>query len=112
MILVNLSDTWPKVKAKEMTAKDATRYAWPEVKPENITTYGDTILGVYKNSVVTVYDIMPEQHTYLPNGRVVFEVTDSPKWGHLIGTPSPLRWKQGQQRPVQFMPTEYMQKLS
>ncbi len=106
MILVKLAETWPEVKDDQDARKNATRSAWLGIKPEDIGKYGDTILGVYKNNVVTAYDILPDKHTYLENGRVVFEVTDSHEWEHLIGEPSPLRWVQGQQRPVQFIPTE------
>jgi len=108
MILVNMPQTWPAVKAGTMTADQATLAAWP-IKQDIVDEdgrVGDVILGIYKNEVVSAYDITG--HDYTSDDRVVFKGTPSTEWDYLIGGRSPLPWVSGQQWPVQHLPTKTM----
>lgn len=108
MILVNLAQTWPKVLSGEDNPKRATLGGWAHVSDEALDTYGDVALGIYKNEVVSAFDITGWQFLEeegLPR-RVEFLGRGSKEWHHLIGQPNPgQRWKQGQSRPVQYLDT-------
>jgi hypothetical protein len=39
-------------------------------------------------------------------GRLSFVLTPSERYGHLVGTASPVTWKQGQSNPVAYVPTK------
>lgn len=49
--------------------------------------YGDGVLGIYKNEVVSAFDVT--DWTRGSDGRVTFTGSPSVKFGHLIGTPNP-----------------------
>jgi hypothetical protein len=104
MILVHLAATWPAVLAGRDTAERATLGAWAQVTDDALAVYGDAVLGIYQNEVVSAFEIEGWEHN--EDGRVVFEGTESDRFEHLIGTPSPGRpWVRGQARPVQYLDT-------
>ena len=104
MILVNLSRTWPDVMAGKDEAARATLEDWAGIKDEALDAFGDAVLGIYRNQVVTAYDITCWKR--LANGRVRFTGMESKKWTYLIGTANPGEpWTRGQARPVKYLDT-------
>jgi len=104
MFLVNLAKTWPLVLDGKADAADVTRGAWAQIKDADLEDHADAIFGIYKNEVVTAFDI--DDRTRDEHNRVTFVVHPSQKWAHLIGTTNPGKpWVQGQARPVQVLPT-------
>jgi hypothetical protein len=107
MFLVNLSKTWPQVRAGAKDPAEATLGDWPGIKEDDLETHADAILGIFKNVVVTAYDI--EGQPQRKGGRVRFIGRPSRKWAHLVGTPNPGRpWVQGYGRPVQVLDTRVL----
>lgn len=105
MILVNLSQSWPSVLEGKANAADVTLGAWAQIKDADLDAHADSILGVYKNEVVTAFDIA-RWHRDRKNDRVTFVGRPSQTWAHLIGTPNPgKQWVQGMARPIQILPT-------
>jgi hypothetical protein len=101
MILVNLSRTWPKVASDEDAAR-ATLGDWHGISDRAIDENGDAILGIFRDMVVTAYDITGSERR--PDSRVRFSGVPSKRWAHLIGAPSPASaWMQGQARPVKYL---------
>ena len=108
MILVNLTKSWPQVLAGGRTAADVTLGAWAKVSDAAIDQYGDAIVGIHKNAVVTAFDI--DGYTRGEGDRVTFTGHESTRWAHLVGTPNPGRpWTRGMARPVQYLDTDAYQ---
>src|SRR5438874_8432397 len=104
MFIVNLAQTWPSVLAGKANAADVTLGSWAQIKDADLEAHADAILGIFKNEVVTAFDI--DDWTRGTDKRVTFAGQPSQKWAQLIGTPNPGRpWVQGQARPVQVLPT-------
>lgn len=104
MILVHLPATWPDVLAGRDTPERATLEAWAQITDDALAAYGDAILGIYQNEVVTAFEI--DDWNRNEDGRVVFSGHPSDRFGYLIGTPNPGRpWVRGQARPVQYLDT-------
>ncbi len=108
MILVNIPQTWPAVLAGKASAADVTLGSWAQIKDADLDANADVILGIYKNQVVTAFDI--EKWTRgEDDNRVTFVGQPSQKWARLIGTPNPGRpWVKGAARPVQVLPTAFL----
>jgi hypothetical protein len=107
MILVHLATTWQDVLAGTDTAERATLEAWAQITDDALATYGDAILGIYQNEVVTAFEIDGWDRN--ADGRVVFSGTPSDRYEYLIGTPNPGRpWVRGQARPVQYLDTDVL----
>ncbi len=70
MIVVNLSRTWPAVLAGKIDAAAPTLVRWAQIKDADLETQADVILGIYKNQVVTAFDI--EGWTRGEDTRVTF----------------------------------------
>src|SRR5947209_18379225 len=87
-IAVNLSRSWPKVQAGEEDAQERTLGSWAQITNKDLEAHADVILGVYRNEVVTAYDIESWTRDET-NGRVTFKGKPSEKWAHLIHTPNP-----------------------
>lgn len=107
MILVHLSQTWPLVLDGKLTPADATLGNWFGINDAAIAEYGDGLLGIYDNKVVTAFDITPGSAVRDAEGRVTFQGGPSQTWAHLIGTPSPGKpWGvRGMARPIQYLHT-------
>ncbi len=103
MILVHLPQSWPLVLAGELTAAEATLGDWAGISDEAIATFGDAVVGIYNNTVVTAFDTTGWKRT--DEGRVRFAGTDSHEWAHLVFTPNPGKpWGvRGMARPVQYL---------
>lgn len=103
LIIVHLNKTWPYVPSR-MTPEDAAFGVWP-IAEENLTRYGDVLLGVYDNTVVAAYDITG--YARGEDKKVTFDGKPSVAWGHLKGQPTPAKpWgAQGDAWPVRFIDT-------
>jgi hypothetical protein len=104
---IHLSKSWPDVLRRIRSAADVTLGDWALVADRAIEHYGDVIVGVYDNEIVTTFDI--DQHnpfTRGEDGRVRFNGTPSSEWGHLVGETSPVTWVRGQARPVRYLDTQ------
>lgn len=105
MIVVNLAASWPRVTAGELSPADATLKSW-KVDEARLERYADTILGVYRNQVVTAYDITSWSADPDEPGRIVFAGEESTRWAQLIGRPNPgAPWVRGQVWPVKYLDT-------
>jgi hypothetical protein len=103
MILVNLSQSWPLVLEGKANAADVTLGRWAQLRDSDLEAHADAILGIYKNEVVTAFDIEDWRRE---GDRVTFIGHPSQIWAHLIRTSNPGKhWKQGMARPVQILPT-------
>ncbi len=107
MIIVNLNSSWPKVLAGDADPVRKTTGSWARISDRSLEEHADVLLGVYKNVVVTAYDITgwtrdPEDK------RVRFEVSGpSVEFADLIGQPVPgAPWVRGAARPVKVLATE------
>jgi hypothetical protein len=105
MIVVNLKRSFPMVQLGTADLGKVTLGAWAGVNDEALDRFGDVILGVFQEKVVSAYDITG--HSRDESGRIIFEGNESEEWGHLIGQDSPVpAWKRGQARPVRYIDTE------
>lgn len=116
MIVVSVAKTWPLVLSGRATAEAATQGAWP-VRPaefEDLDEYADVLAGVFRERVVSVYDITAwrwetsaeraaalRQGLSRQNPRIVFNINGSPAWAGLIGSANPGR--PFTQWPVQYV---------
>ena len=78
MIVVNINRSYGQVLSGDLELKDATRGEWAGMTDMAISHYGDVLIGVWRDRVVSAYDITG--HTRVDGGvRVVFEVEVSPR---------------------------------
>lgn len=111
MILVHLAYSWPAVARGEADAADVTLGNWAGIADDKLDSYADAVLGIYKNEVVTAFDITGWNRLTEGTdvGRIAFTGTPSLRWWHLIGTPNPgTPWKKGMARPVQYLDTRVL----
>lgn len=106
MIVVNVNRSYSRVLEGEITLQEATEGDWYGVNDAAVAQYGDVLVGVWNNRVVSVYDIVG--HVRVEEGlRVRFQVKDSAEFGYLVGQPSPVgSWKAGQARPIMYADTD------
>ncbi|SOE32588.1 hypothetical protein [Streptomyces sp. OK228] len=106
MILVHVSNTWPQVLEGQLDSEDATLGSWFNISDAAMDEYGDVVLGIYENTVVSAFDVTGQPHRD-DEGRVTFPGRPSTKWSHLIGTPNPGKpWGvRGMARPIQYLHT-------
>lgn len=101
MIVVNLRKSYREVLRGQMDMEDATLGWWAGVTDEAIKRYGDTVIGVYNDLVVSAYDVTG--HKRDGDGRVWFDGEESEEFRSLIGRKSPVKpWVRGQARPIQY----------
>ncbi|MGW5301710.1 DUF6508 domain-containing protein [Rhodococcus aetherivorans] len=111
MILVHLASSWPATPAVVCGEKDAAEVTlgnWAGIADDKLDTYADTIVGIYRNEVVTAFDITGWRRLAdgADAGRIAFTGRPSTRWTHLIGTPNPGRtWTKGMARPIQYLDT-------
>lgn len=106
MILVNLANSWPRVAAGKADAAEITLGNWAQISDDSLATYADAVLGIYKNRIVTAFDVTGWQRITegVDKGRVSFTGQPSEQWTHLIGTENPgTPWTAGMARPVQYL---------
>ncbi|MGW2542943.1 hypothetical protein ACWC5I_19245 [Kitasatospora sp. NPDC001574] len=79
---------------------------WFNISDSSLAEYGDTVLGIFENTVVSAFDVTGQPHRD-NEGRVTFPGTPSATWCHLIGTPNPGKpWGvRGMARPIQYLDT-------
>jgi hypothetical protein len=105
VIVVNVNQTWPLVKAGTMNQDVAVLGVWP-IAADKLAAYGDVLLAAFDNVVVAAYDIV--DHERDPDTKkVTFEARKSEAWGHLVGQPNPGKhWgQQGDAWPVRYVDT-------
>lgn len=104
MIAVNLRKSYREVVAEQKDMEDATLGWWAGVTDEAIERYGDVVIGVYNEQVVSAYDVTAHERD--GDGRVRFDGDDSKEFAALIGKKSPVKaWVRGQARPIQYIDT-------
>ena len=106
MILVNVKATWRHVLAGRLSAAESTLGRWYRVPDARIEQYGDAIAGVFRGRIVSVFDI--EDYTREDDERVTFVGSNSARWAHLVGTPTPDPWLPGLGRPVKYLDTDLL----
>lgn len=105
MIVVNLSKSYKEVLSGHRDMDDATLGWWAGVTDEAATRYGDVVVGVFKDQVVSVYDA--EGFERDEEGRVFFDGRESSEFAPMIGKRSPVKpWVRGQARPIQYIDTD------
>ena len=75
MIVVNLRKSYREVLAGLRDMEDATLGWWAGVTDEAVERYGDVVVGVYNDQVVSVYDV--KSHERQEDGRVYFDAEES-----------------------------------
>lgn len=105
MIAVNLRKSYREVVAGQKDMEDATLGWWAGVTDEAIERYGDVVIGVYNEQVVSAYDVTAHERDGA--SRVWFDGDDSDEFAALIGKKSPVKpWVRGQARPIQYIETD------
>ena len=105
MILVQVEKTWLQVLTGTITADEAILGEWAGIAPHNIQQYGDVLVGLYRNTIVGVYDIDHAKTEYV-QGKVKFAGAPSTAWAHVVGKHNPGRpWMQGSGDLVQYLNT-------
>ncbi len=105
MIVVNLRKSYREVLSGHLDMDDATLGWWAGVTDEAAARYGDVVLGVFKEQVVSAFDTVGYQRD--AEGRVFFDGEESSEFGAMIGKPSPVKpWVRGQARPIQYIDTD------
>ena len=105
MIVVNLRKSYREVLAGLRDMEDATLGWWAGVTDEAIERYGDVVVGVYNDQVVSVYDV--KTHERQEDGRVYFDAEESAEFAPMVGQKSPVKpWVRGQARPIQYVETD------
>lgn len=111
MILVHLASSWPAVIRGEADTADVTLGNWAGIADDKLDSYADSVLGIYRNEVVSAFDITGWHRLTEGDdaGRIAFTGRPSVRWHHLIGTPNPgTPWKKGMARPVQYLETRVL----
>lgn len=102
MIVVNLRKSYREVLSGVRDMEDATLGWWADVNDDAIARYGDVVVGVYNDQVVSVYDVTG--HERREDGRVFFEAEESVEFASLLHQKSPVKpWVRGQARPIQYI---------
>lgn len=108
MILVNLSKSWAQVLAGDRTAEDVTLGDWAGITDDSAARYGDTVLGIHRNQVVSAFDV-EDWRRDPETGRIRFQGRASEQWSNLVGTPNPgPEWIKGAARPIKYLDTRVL----
>lgn len=113
MIIVNVNHHWPSVLAGKKTPAQVTLYAWHGISDKSLEEYADVVLGIYKNTVVSAFDITGWNRISSGDqeGKIEFFGEESNKWRYLVGQTNPGEpWVQGAARPVKYLPTDQLTK--
>ncbi|HEY3505957.1 MAG TPA: hypothetical protein VGN37_24620 [Actinocatenispora sp.] len=107
MILVQVQQNWLSVLTGSTTPDEAVLGDWPGVDERSVKQHGDVLVGIYRNTVVAVYDIDHEKTQTVAGGKTRFGGTPSAGWSHLLGQPNPGEaWGPGGfAKPVQYLDT-------
>ncbi|GAA4153889.1 hypothetical protein GCM10022286_00820 [Gryllotalpicola daejeonensis] len=105
MIAVNLRRSYPDVQNGSRTLEDVTLGNWAGVSDEAAARFGDVVIGVYGDEVVSAYDTTGWAR--VEEGRVRFDGVESVEFEKLIGQKPPVApWTRGQARPVKYVDTD------
>ncbi|WP_434174256.1 hypothetical protein RI685_16710 (plasmid) [Clavibacter michiganensis] len=105
MIVANLRKSYREVLTGQRDMDDATLGWWAGITDEAAARYGDVIVGVFNNRVVSVFDTSGYDRD--EDGRIFFDGNESTEFEHMIGKPSPVKpWVRGQARPIQYIDTD------
>lgn len=105
MIVVNLRKSYREVVAGQRDMSDATLGSWAGVTDEAVARYGDIVIGVYNDQVVSAYRVT--SHERDADGRLLFVGEPSKEFSSLVGSRSPVKpWVRGQARPIQYIETD------
>jgi hypothetical protein len=105
VVIVNINKTWPEVEQGERTAAEVTLGDWNPYKSNSRTIRAfepdevGLVLGYRKGIILTAFDIGEDAVRWLEGydpHRVRWEGSPSTEWTHLVGTASPVTWKQGE----------------
>jgi len=109
MILVHVIRSWTDVQKGQRSADDATLGEWSQLSDKNIEDYGDVLLGIYENMIVSAYEI-DGHYRDRDSKRVTFTAHETVATREFIGQPNPGRqWgAQGDARAVQALPTDVL----
>ena len=89
--------------AGKADAADVTLGAWAQIKDADSEEHADAVLGVYRNVVVTAFDV--DSWSRGEDGRVTFAARPSAEWAHLVGQPIPgAPWDAGAGPPGEGAP--------
>jgi hypothetical protein len=111
--VVNVSRSWPDVKAGLRSARDVILGDWNPFKgnrpPRMAFDPGAvrTVFGYCDGFLTEVFDIDPDEpFTWLPEyspTRIRWNALQASRWEKLSGAPSPISWRQGQGTPVKLL---------
>ena len=113
-ILVNLAKSMHGTDAAQMgpaLVKKVTMGDWYGITVASAEEFGDVILGIHKDRVVSAYDVVRFELVTDENGRerVRFTGVESEEFAGLIGQPNPGRtWVRGMGRPIQYLDTSFL----
>jgi hypothetical protein len=111
--VVNVSRSWPEVRAGARAAQEVVLGDWNPFKgnrppqmafdPAAVTT----VFGYCKGFLVEVFDIDPDNPYLWLQGhspaRIRWNALPSSRWEKLRDAPSPISWRQGEGMPVKFL---------
>lgn len=111
--VVNVSRSWPDVRAGIRSARDVVLGDWNPFKgnrpPQLAFDPGAvrTVFGYSDGFLTEVFDIDPDEpftwlNEYSP-ARIRWNALPSSRWEKLRGAPSPISWRQGQGTPVKLL---------
>ena len=111
--VVNVSRSWPDVKAGARTARDVILGDWNPFKGNRPPLMAfdpgtvRTVFGYCDDFLTKAFDIDPDEpFTWLPEyspARIRWNALPSSRWEKLSGAPSPISWRQGQGTPVKLL---------
>lgn len=117
VVIVNINRTWPEVEQGIRSEADVTLGDWNPYKSNSKTMRAfdpddvALILGYRKGTFLTAFDIEEGTVQWLNDfspERVRWSGTPSVEWGHLVGTKSPIKWKQGEGVALKTMSIEQL----
>ena len=111
--VVNVTRTWAEVERHERTADQVVLGDWNPHKGSSTTKLAfdpssvALVLGHRWGQVTAAFDVDPENpfawdNSYSPR-RIRWNGSQSLKWAHLNGAPSPATWRQGEGTPIKIL---------
>jgi hypothetical protein len=111
--VVNVSRSWPDVRAGIRSARDVILGDWNPFRGNRPPRMAfdpravRTVFGYCDGFLTEVFDIDPDEpFTWLPGyspARIRWNASPSSRWEKLSGAPSPISWKQGEGTPIKLL---------
>lgn len=98
MIAVLINESYDPQRGTAGAREAASK--WWRISERLLKLEGDLLLAVANNIMVGVFDIVAWSRDDENDGKVVFDLLPSSRWGHLVGQPSPVTWGRHQANPV------------